>query len=122
MKFWLDIGVDGFRLDAVPYLVEREGTSCENLPETHGIIREPARRLDGEYPGKMLLAEANQWPADVCAYFGKGDEFHMAFHFPLMPRMFMAVRLEDRKPIIEILEQTPADTRYLPMVHFSSQS
>jgi maltose alpha-D-glucosyltransferase / alpha-amylase len=107
MKFWLDIGVDGFRLDAVPYLVERDGTSCENLPETHAVIRDLRRRLDLEYPGKMLLAEANQWPADVRAYFGEGDEFHMAFHFPLMPRMFMAVKLEDRKPIIEILEQTP---------------
>ena len=107
MKFWLDIGVDGFRLDAVPYLVEREGTSCENLPETHAIIRELRRRVDQEYPGKMLLAEANQWPSDVCSYFGQSDEFHMAFHFPLMPRMFMAVQLEDRKPIVEILEQTP---------------
>jgi maltose alpha-D-glucosyltransferase/alpha-amylase len=107
MKFWLDIGVDGFRLDAVPYLVERDGTNCENLPETHAVIRELRRRLDAEYPGKMLLAEANQWPADVSAYFGSGDEFHMAFHFPLMPRIFMAVQLEDRKPIIEILEQTP---------------
>ena len=107
MKFWLDIGVDGFRLDAVPYLVERDGTSCENLPETHEVIRNLRKRLDLEYPGKMLLAEANQWPADVRAYFGGGDEFHMAFHFPLMPRMFMAVKLEDRKPIIEILEQTP---------------
>jgi len=107
MKFWLDMGVDGFRLDAVPYLVERDGTSCENLPETHGVIRDLRKRLDQHYPGKMLLAEANQWPADVRAYFGEGDEFHMAFHFPLMPRMFMAVKLEDRKPIIEILEQTP---------------
>jgi maltose alpha-D-glucosyltransferase / alpha-amylase len=107
MKFWLDLGVDGFRLDAVPYLIEREGTSCENLPETHEIIRDFRRRIDLAYPGKMLLAEANQWPADVRAYFGNADEFHMAFHFPLMPRMFMAVKLEDRKPIIEILEQTP---------------
>jgi len=107
MKFWLDIGVDGFRLDAVPYLIERDGTSCENLPETHEVIREFRKRIDLAYPGKMLLAEANQWPADVRAYFGNGDEFHMAFHFPLMPRMFMAVKLEDRKPIIEILEQTP---------------
>ena len=107
MKFWLDMGVDGFRLDAVPYLVERDGTSCENLPETHDVIRDMRRRLDQNYPGKMLLAEANQWPADVRAYFGEGDEFHMAFHFPLMPRMFMAVKLEDRKPIIDILEQTP---------------
>ncbi|MGD0962560.1 MAG: maltose alpha-D-glucosyltransferase [Candidatus Acidiferrales bacterium] len=107
MRFWLDLGVDGFRLDAVPYLVERDGTNCENLPETHTIIRELRKRLDAEYPGKMLLAEANQWPADVSSYFGNGDEFHMAFHFPLMPRIFMAVQLEDRKPIIEILEQTP---------------
>jgi maltose alpha-D-glucosyltransferase/alpha-amylase len=107
MKFWLEIGVDGFRLDAVPYLVEREGTSCENLPETHAIVRELRRRLDDGYPGKMLLAEANEWPAEVSEYFGNADEFHMAFHFPLMPRMFMAVRLEDRKPIVEILEQTP---------------
>jgi maltose alpha-D-glucosyltransferase/alpha-amylase len=107
MRFWLDMGVDGFRLDAVPYLVEREGTSCENLPETHTVIKEVRKRLDQFYPGKMLLAEANQWPADVRAYFGDGDEFHAAFHFPLMPRMFMAVKLEDRKPIIEILDQTP---------------
>jgi maltose alpha-D-glucosyltransferase / alpha-amylase len=107
MKFWLDIGVDGFRLDAVAFLVEREGTLCENLPETHAVIREIRKRLDISYPGTMLLAEANQWPADVRAYFGDGDEFHAAFHFPLMPRMFMAVKLEDRKPIIEILEQTP---------------
>jgi maltose alpha-D-glucosyltransferase/alpha-amylase len=107
MKFWLDIGVDGFRLDAVPYLIERDGTSCENLPETHEIIRDFRGRIDAAYPGKMLLAEANQRPADVRAYFGNGDEFHMAFHFPLMPRMFLSVKLEDRKPIIEILDQTP---------------
>jgi maltose alpha-D-glucosyltransferase/alpha-amylase len=107
MKFWLDIGVDGFRLDAVPFLVERDGTRCENLPETHAIVREFRKRLDQTYPNKMLLAEANLWPADVSSYFGTGDEFHMAFHFPLMPRMFMAVQLEDRKPIIEIMEQTP---------------
>jgi maltose alpha-D-glucosyltransferase / alpha-amylase len=107
MKFWLNLGADGFRLDAVPYLVEREGTLCENLPETHAIIRELRKRIDVSYPGTLLLAEANQWPADVRAYFGGGDEFHAAFHFPLMPRMFMAVKLEDRKPIIEILQQTP---------------
>jgi maltose alpha-D-glucosyltransferase/alpha-amylase len=107
MKFWLDTGVDGFRLDAVPYLVERDGTSCENLPETHEIIRDFRKRLDSGYPGKMLLAEANLCPAELRSYFGNGDEFHMAFEFPLMPRMFMAVKLEDRKPIIEILEQTP---------------
>lgn len=107
MKFWLDLGVDGFRLDAVPYLVEREGTSCENLPETHAIIKDLRKRLDQNYPGRLLLAEANQWPADLRPYFGDGDEFHMAFHFPLMPRMFMALKLEDRKPITEILQQTP---------------
>jgi len=107
MKFWLEMGVDGFRLDAVPYLVEREGTSCENLPETHGVLKELRAKLDQQFPGKMLLAEANQWPADLIPYFGNGDEFHMAFHFPLMPRMFMGVRLEDRKPITEILQQTP---------------
>ncbi|MFZ1156322.1 MAG: maltose alpha-D-glucosyltransferase, partial [Candidatus Sulfotelmatobacter sp.] len=107
MKFWLEIGVDGFRLDAVPYLVEREGTTCENLPETHAILKELRRRLDEQFPGKMLLAEANQWPADLRPYFADGNEFHMAFHFPLMPRMFMGVKLEDRKPITEILQQTP---------------
>jgi maltose alpha-D-glucosyltransferase / alpha-amylase len=108
MKFWLDLGVDAFRLDAVPYLIERDGTNCENLPETHAIIRKLRKRLDESFSGRMLLAEANQWPEDVCAYFGVGDEFHMAFHFPLMPRIFMAVKLEDRNPIIEILERTPA--------------
>ena len=108
MKFWLEIGVDGFRLDAVPYLIEREGTSCENLPETHEVIRELRKKVDEEFPGTMLLAEANQWPADLRPYFGNGDEFHMAFHFPLMPRMFMGLRLEDRKPITEILQQTPS--------------
>ncbi|HLW89446.1 MAG TPA: maltose alpha-D-glucosyltransferase [Terriglobales bacterium] len=107
MKFWLEIGVDGFRLDAVPYLVEREGTNCENLPETHAILKELRRKLDEQFPGKMLLAEANEWPADLRPYFADGNEFHMAFHFPLMPRMFMGVKLEDRKPITEILQQTP---------------
>src|SRR5262252_8159335 len=107
MKFWLEMGVDGFRLDAVPYLFEREDTNCENLPETHGVIKELRRRLDENFPGRMLLAEANQWPADLLPYFGEGDEFHMAFHFPLMPRMFMGLKLEDRKPITEILQQTP---------------
>ena len=107
MKFWLELGVDGFRLDAIPYLIEREGTSCENLPETHEVIREFRQKLDAHFPGRMLLAEANQWPADLRPYFGNGDEFHMAFHFPLMPRMFMGLRLEDRKPITEILQQTP---------------
>ena len=108
MRFWLEIGVDGFRVDAVPYLVEREGTSCENLPETHEVVRELRRRVDAEFPGRMLLAEANMWPEDVRPYFGDGDGFHMAFHFPLMPRMFMALRLEDRKPLVEIVERTPA--------------
>jgi maltose alpha-D-glucosyltransferase/alpha-amylase len=107
MKFWLEMGVDGFRLDAIPYLVEREGTNCENLPETHAVLKEFRRKLDEHYPGRMLLAEANQWPADLRPYFGDEDEFHMAFHFPLMPRMFMGLKLEDRKPITEILQQTP---------------
>jgi len=107
MKFWLEMGVDAFRLDAVPYLVEREGTNCENLPETHEVLKELRRKLDAQFPGRMLLAEANQWPADLRPYCGDGDEFHMAFHFPLMPRMFMGVKLEDRKPITEILQQTP---------------
>jgi maltose alpha-D-glucosyltransferase / alpha-amylase len=107
MKFWLELGVDGFRLDAVPYLIEREGTNCENLPETHEVIREWRKKVDEQFPGTMLLAEANQWPSDLRPYFGNGDEFHMAFHFPLMPRMFMGLRLEDRKPITEILQQTP---------------
>jgi maltose alpha-D-glucosyltransferase/alpha-amylase len=106
-KFWLDMGVDAFRLDAVPYLVEREGTNCENLPETHVVIKELRQKMDEQYPGRMLLAEANQWPADLRPYFGEGDEFNMAFHFPLMPRMFMGLKLEDRKPITEILQQTP---------------
>ena len=108
MRFWLAMGVDGFRADAVPYLVEREGTPCENLPETHDVVRELRRRMDAEFPGRLLLAEANMWPEDVRPYFGSGDEFHMAFHFPLMPRMFMALRLEDRKPLVEIVERTPA--------------
>jgi maltose alpha-D-glucosyltransferase / alpha-amylase len=107
MRFWLEMGVDGFRADAVPYLVEREGTSCENLPETHEIVRELRRRMDAEFPGRVLLAEANMWPEDVRPYFGDGDGFHMAFHFPLMPRMFMALQLEDRKPLVEIVERTP---------------
>jgi maltose alpha-D-glucosyltransferase/alpha-amylase len=107
MKFWLDLGVDALRLDAVPYLCVREGTSNENLRETHDVLKRMRRELDASYPGRMLLAEANQWPADVRAYFGEGDECHMAFHFPLMPRMFMALRQEDRHAITEILSQTP---------------
>ena len=107
MRFWLDRGVDGLRLDAVPYLIEREGTICENLDETHLVLKRIRAALDARYPDRMLLAEANQWPADVRPYFGDGDECHMAFHFPLMPRMFMALRQEDRHPITEILRQTP---------------
>jgi maltose alpha-D-glucosyltransferase/alpha-amylase len=107
MRFWLDRGVDGLRLDAVPYLIEREGSICENLDETHEILRRLRAAMDQRYPDRMLIAEANQWPADVRPYFGEGDECHMAFHFPLMPRMFMAIRQEDRHPIIEILRQTP---------------
>ncbi|HVL67888.1 MAG TPA: maltose alpha-D-glucosyltransferase [Vicinamibacterales bacterium] len=107
MRFWMDRGVDGMRLDAVPYLIEREGTICENLPETHDVLKQIRAELDKSHPGRMLLAEANQWPADVRPYFGDGDECHMAFHFPLMPRMFMAVRQENRHPIVEILRQTP---------------
>ncbi len=107
MRFWLDMGVDGFRLDAIPYLVEREGTINENLPETHAIIKEIRRQLDANYKGKVLLAEANQWPEDVREYFGDGDECHMAYHFPLMPRLFLAIAQEDRYPVIEIMRQTP---------------
>jgi maltose alpha-D-glucosyltransferase/alpha-amylase len=107
MRFWLDMGVDGLRLDAVPYLIEREGTNCENLPETHDILKGLRRELDANYDDRVLLAEANQWPADVRPYFGDGDECHMAYHFPLMPRIFMAVKQEDAHPIVEILRQTP---------------
>jgi maltose alpha-D-glucosyltransferase/alpha-amylase len=107
MDFWLDLGVDGFRLDAVPYLVEREGTNCESLPETHAVLKSIRRHVDARWPNRMLLAEANQLPADVRAYFGDGDECHMAYHFPLMPRMFMGIHLEDRAPIVEAMRQTP---------------
>jgi len=107
MRFWMDRGVDGMRLDAVPFLVEREGTSCENLQETHTILKRLRRAVDERYPDRVLIAEANQRPAEVRAYLGDGDECHMAFHFPLMPRMFMAIRQEDRHPITEILRQTP---------------
>ena len=107
MRFWLDLGVDGFRLDAIPYLCEREGTNNENLPETHAVLKELRATLDAHYPGKLLLAEANQWPEDVREYFGDGDECHMAFHFPLMPRMYMAIAQEERHPITEIMGQTP---------------
>jgi maltose alpha-D-glucosyltransferase / alpha-amylase len=107
MRFWLDLGVDGLRLDAVPYLVEREGTNNENLPETHAVLKLIRREIDTAYPGRMLLAEANQWPEDTKEYFGQGDECHMAFHFPLMPRMYMALAREDRFPITDIMRQTP---------------
>jgi len=107
MRFWLDMGVDGFRLDAIPYLVEREGTSNENLRETHAVIKQLRAAIDAEYENRFLLAEANQWPEDVREYFGDGDECHMAYHFPLMPRIYMAIAQEDRYPIIEIMRQTP---------------
>jgi maltose alpha-D-glucosyltransferase/alpha-amylase len=111
LRFWLDLGIDGFRLDAVPYLYQEEGTNCENLPRTHGFLKKVRKMVDAEYPDTVLLAEANQWPADVVEYFGDakigGDECHMAFHFPVMPRIFMAVRRESRYPISEIMAQTP---------------
>jgi maltose alpha-D-glucosyltransferase/alpha-amylase len=107
MQFWLDQGVDGFRLDAIPYLIERDGTSNENLRETHEVIKEIRRRLDEKYPNRLLLAEANMWPEDVREYFGDDDECHMAYHFPLMPRMYMAIAQEDRHPVVEIMQQTP---------------
>ncbi len=108
VDYWLDLGVDGLRLDAVPYLHEREGTNCENLPETHQVLKELRKHVDDNYSERMLLAEANQWPEDAVAYFGDGDECHAAFHFPVMPRLFMAVQMEDRYPIVDILQQTPA--------------
>ncbi|HUB20357.1 MAG TPA: maltose alpha-D-glucosyltransferase [Acidobacteriaceae bacterium] len=108
MRYWLDMGVDGLRIDAIPYLVERDGTNCENLPETHAVIKAIRAAIDQGYAGRMVLAEANQWPTDVRPYFGDGDECHMAFHFPLMPRIYMALRQEDRLPITDIMAQTPA--------------
>jgi maltose alpha-D-glucosyltransferase/alpha-amylase len=107
VDFWFALGVDGLRLDAVPYLFEREGTNCENLPETHGFLKALRRHVDEKHPNRMLLAEANQWPEEAVTYFGNGDECHMAFHFPVMPRMFMAMHMEDRFPIVDILDQTP---------------
>jgi maltose alpha-D-glucosyltransferase/alpha-amylase len=107
LRFWLNLGLDGFRLDAVPYLFEREGTNCENLPETHQFLKRMRKEVDAGYPGRILLAEANQWPADVVEYFGDSDECHMCFNFPLMPRMFMSLRRAQRHPITEILAQTP---------------
>lgn len=108
LDLWLGMGVDGLRLDAVPYLYEREGTNCENLPETHAFLKKLRKHVDGKFPGRMLLAEANQWPEDAAAYFGDGDECHMNFHFPIMPRLFMSLQMEDRFPIVDILDQTPA--------------
>jgi maltose alpha-D-glucosyltransferase/alpha-amylase len=107
MRFWLEMGVDGLRLDAVPYLVERDGTNCENLPETHAVLKKLRAAMDEKHPGRMLLAEANQWPDDVRPYFADGDECHMAFHFPLMPRIWIGLRKEDRSPIVDIMERTP---------------
>jgi maltose alpha-D-glucosyltransferase/alpha-amylase len=107
VDYWLDFGIDGFRADAVPYLYEREGTNCENLPETHAFLKRLRAHIESKHPNALLLAEANQWPEDVVAYFGDGDEFHMGYHFPIMPRLFMALRQEDRHPIVEILERTP---------------
>jgi maltose alpha-D-glucosyltransferase/alpha-amylase len=107
LKFWMDMGIDGFRADAVPYLFEREGTNCENLPETHEFLKEIRKFVDDNYENRVLLAEANQWPSDLLPYFGDGDEFQMSFNFPLMPRIFMAVRKEERKPIMDIINQLP---------------
>ncbi|MDX3646485.1 alpha-amylase family glycosyl hydrolase, partial [Streptomyces sp. MB09-02B] len=112
LRFWLDLGIDGFRLDAVPYLYQQEGTNCENLPATHDFLKRVRKEIDAHYPDTVILAEANQWPEDVVDYFGDfasgGDECHMAFHFPVMPRIFMAVRRESRYPVSEILAKTPA--------------
>lgn len=116
IRFWLDMGIDGFRADAVPYLYEREGTNCENLPLTHAFLKQVRRLLDEEYPGRVLIAEANQWPADLLPYFGQGDAFHMCFHFPIMPRLFLALRRGDKRAIVDILNQTPpipAGTQWL---------
>ncbi len=108
IRFWLDVGFDGLRLDAVPYLIEREGTSCENLPETHAYLKQVRAMIDAEFDDRVILAEANQWPHDVVAYFGDGDECHMAYHFPLMPRLYMALRRGDATSLVEILNDTPA--------------
>ncbi len=108
LRFWLDMGIDGFRADAVPYLYEREGTNSENLPETHEFLKKVRRLVDEEYPGRVIIAEANQWPEDLLPYFGDGDEFHVCFHFPIMPRLFMALKSGDKTPIIDILARTPA--------------
>ena len=115
VRFWLDLGLDGFRLDAVPYLYERDGTNGENLPETHEFLQALRKEVDTSHPGKVLLAEANQWPSDVLAYFGDGDECHMCFHFPLMPRMYLAAKRGDRGPIEPILAETPEIPPGLPV-------
>ena len=118
MRFWMDMGVDGLRLDAIPYLVERDGTSCENVPETHVKIKQIRAAIDAEYDNRLILAEANMWPADVRPYFGDDDECNMAFHFPLMPRIYMALRQEDRLPITDIMAQTPEIPPRLPVGDF----
>ncbi|MCA9923226.1 MAG: hypothetical protein KC421_12680, partial [Anaerolineales bacterium] len=109
MRFWLDMGIDGFRVDAIPYLYEREGTNCENLPETHGFLRKMRQMIDAEYPGTLLIAEANQWPEDLLPYFGtpEAPEFQVCFHFPIMPRLYMALKKGDKTPIVDILNRTP---------------
>jgi maltose alpha-D-glucosyltransferase / alpha-amylase len=107
LDYWFDMGVDGFRLDAIPYLFQRENTNCENLPETHVFLKKLRKHVDSKYKGKLLLAEANMWPEDSAAYFGDGDECHMNYHFPIMPRMFMALKMEDRYPLTDIFDQTP---------------
>jgi maltose alpha-D-glucosyltransferase/alpha-amylase len=107
IRFWMDMGIDGFRADAVPYLYEREGTNCENLPETHQFLKKVRRMMDEEYPDRVLIAEANQWPEDLMPYFGDGDEFHVCFHFPSMPRLYQALKAGDKTPIVNILERTP---------------
>jgi maltose alpha-D-glucosyltransferase/alpha-amylase len=107
MRFWLDMGIDGFRADAIPYLYEREGTNCENLPETHAFLKKVRATIDQEYPGRVLIAEANQWPEDLLPYFGNGDEFHVCFHFPVMPRLYMSLKMGDKQPLVDILARTP---------------
>ena len=121
MRFWLRMGVDGFRCDAVPYLFEREGTNCENLPETHAFLKKLRATIDSEFQGRVLLAEANQWPADVRVYFGDGDEFHMGFHFPVMPRLFMSVRREERTPDRRDHAADAGDPRDLPVGHLPAK-
>ncbi len=118
VQYWLEMGIDGFRADAVPYLYEREGTSCENLPETHGFLKQLRAYMDEHFPGTILLGEANMWPQDLLPYFANGDEFHMAFHFPVMPRLFKALALADRKDVVDILADTPPIPRYCQWATF----